>query len=266
MGAPFSLGPHPSAAAVIDGRLYVTGSPCGFACYDRNLDLWQTLAGPKVARIEHVAITCRGSLYLCGGRTVRSNGEFFDFGTRSCEVYSPATGAWKGVTSLLVERHSHVGVGLGGTIFCFGGKSQTNSAECLDVTDHTARWCTIAMPTHLMVDTTRLEAALPLHSGCIALCRAGRVTRTSTWVHPLLYDPKARSWSVAAWKMPDLRSHYSAHVLPDGRVIVAGGFSTRPLDSCLGLDVPRLECSSGSDVRWTPLPFLPSPCFACTFC
>merc|ERR1712008_275912 len=77
------------AAAVLDGKIYVTGgytSSRAVEAYDPVADTWTTLASLSMPRVSHASAVVRGKLYVFGGYSLND----MDL----VEVYSPASNCW----------------------------------------------------------------------------------------------------------------------------------------------------------------------------
>merc|ERR1712085_241684 len=86
------------AAAVLDGKIYVTGGLSStdehmdaLEVYDLAADTWMTLASLSQSRAFHASAVVKGKLCVFGGELV--DGEVY---TRPwmVEVYSPASNSW----------------------------------------------------------------------------------------------------------------------------------------------------------------------------
>ena len=89
------------AAAVVDGKIYVTGGrlPAGghsdaLEAYDPVADTWTTLATLSKARKLHASAAFNGKLYVFGGYS--STAGLMDV----VEVYSPASNSWASAADL----------------------------------------------------------------------------------------------------------------------------------------------------------------------
>merc|ERR1712129_274574 len=93
---PTSRSSH--AAAVLDGKIYVTGGYTSWGkasnaveAYDPVADTWTTLASLSKPRGFHASAVVRGKLYVFGGYIPASVGLA---ATALVEVYSPASNCW----------------------------------------------------------------------------------------------------------------------------------------------------------------------------
>jgi Galactose oxidase, central domain/Kelch motif len=137
------------------------------------------------------------------------------------ELYDPPTGTWIPGGTLNVPRWLHAAVRLGdGRVLVAGGGAYTPTAELYDPA--TNRWT----PTGSMsVDrydftATLLRDGRVLVVGGYSLSSVGRSTQLSE-----LYDPATGRWtSTGSLRTP--RRNHTATLLPNGTVLVAGGFNS----------------------------------------
>ena len=93
--APMPTARHFHSAAVLDGKIYVSGGrlnssgPCDvLEAYDPLAGTWTTLASMSHGRKDHSSVAFNGKLYVFGG-WVSSQGR-----TNHVEVYDPASNSW----------------------------------------------------------------------------------------------------------------------------------------------------------------------------
>ena len=100
------------AAAVIDGKIYVTGgyshgsSVNSAYVYDPQADAWTQLASMGNVRRLHASAAVGGKLYVFGGLGAAS------VRLSTAEIYDPASDSWAQVTSLTSARSDFVAVAL----------------------------------------------------------------------------------------------------------------------------------------------------------
>jgi Galactose oxidase, central domain/Kelch motif len=138
----------------------------------------------------------------------------------STELYDPPSATWIPGGTLNQPRGLHAAVRLpDGRVLVAGGAEYTSSAEVYDPA--TNRWT----PTGSMsVDrydytATLLRDGRVLVVGGYSLSSVGRSTVLSE-----LYDPATGRWTVTGSLRTPRRNH-TATLLPDGTVLVAGGFN-----------------------------------------
>jgi hypothetical protein len=172
---------------------------------------WTATAGMSVARGTLTAtLLGNGRVLVVGGAQESTT-----------ELYDPPTGTWIPGGTLNVPRWLHAAVRLGdGRVLVAGGGAYTPTAELYDPA--TNRWT----PTGSMsVDrydftATLLRNGRVLVVGGYSLSSVGRSTELSE-----LYDPATGRWT-STGSLRTARRNHTATLLPNGTVLVAGGFNS----------------------------------------
>jgi len=140
--APMPTARSATAAAVIDGRIYVAGGrpPRGhdFAVYDPGADRWTPLPQLPTARNHIAAAAIGGRLYVAGGRF---GGGFRSEITAALEVYDPETNGWTAKRPMSAPRSGLNGIAVNGCFHTFGG-------------EHPGAGATGVFPQHEVYDPT----------------------------------------------------------------------------------------------------------------
>lgn len=221
-----------AAAVLADGRVLVVGGSAGpsstsalatVEVFDPASNSWAAAAPMLQARAYPAAATLAdGSVLVVGGSR---NGLPLD----SAERYFPDTGTWVSAGTMSAPRtQATATVLLDGRVLVLGGGSQgspgfasTNAAEIFDPA--TGAWT----PTAPM-STARASHTATLLSDGEVLVTGGASTyhgpKGKVMATAEIYDPKSATWHSAA-KMSVARYHHMAALLPDGRVLVAGGWA-----------------------------------------
>ena len=114
--ASMPQGLYAHAAAVMGGRIYVTGGsreehygdPEMLVCmYDPQADAWTQLASMSTSRRSHASAVVGGKLYVFGGF---HSDEYQDLST--VEVYDPTSNSWAQGLSLTSVRSCIVAIAL----------------------------------------------------------------------------------------------------------------------------------------------------------
>ncbi len=239
---------EPFAAVHPDGRVLAGGGFFVDALGDND---WRptTLGSTELFDPATGAWTPTGSLatprigasavQLSDGRVLAVGGQRWLVGgaeeLASAEIYDPQVGRWSSAGSLHEPRQGSSLVALrdggalivGGSVFgesAFGpGWFKTSTAERFDAA--TNSWTEAGALKVAAADRT----AIRLADGRV-LVVGGDVTQTADLYQPgytaaaEIYDPASNVWSRTA-SMPGPRSGARAALLPDGSVLVAGGFS-----------------------------------------
>jgi len=217
-----------TATLLADGKVLVAGGGTASAeMYDPSAGIWAATGKMIQTRGGHTATL------LLDGRVLVTWGHSGDGGypsshrDRSAELYDPATGTWTatGATSL-----PHYGgtatLLLDGTVLLAGGYStegnssgDENSAELYHPAS--GSWSDAGG----MIETRVHHAATLLSDGNV-LVVGGYGLRSFDQPDRLasaeLFDPGTGTWTVAS-SMNEPRAWITALLLPDGRVLVAGG-------------------------------------------
>ena len=177
-------------------------------------------------------------------------------GLASAELYDPRTGIWTVTGSMLTGRGTHTAARLGdGTVLVTGGISvaggpgediELASAELYD--PRTGSWAA----TGSMSEARSGGASTVLPNGRVLV--AGGWGSTEPFGPKLasaeLYDPVTGTWAVTG-SMTEPRHGHSATLLPDGTVLVAGGYDGQRLASA--------ELYDPVSGTWTTTGSLPEP-------
>jgi N-acetylneuraminic acid mutarotase len=244
-----------AAAVLEDGRVVVVGGSAGpsstsalasVEVFDPGSNSWAAAAPMLQARAYPAAATLAdGSVLVVGGSR---NGLPLD----SAERYFPDTGTWVSAGRMSAPRtQATATVLLDGRVLVVGGGSQgspgfasTNTAEIFDPA--TGAWTpTAPMSTARASDTaTLLSDGEVLVTGGASTYHGPKGTVTAT---AEIYDPKSATWHSAA-RMSVARYHHVAALLPDGRVLVAGGWA---LTSNSDKSLASAEIYDPATDRWT---------------
>ena len=169
---------------------------------------------------------------LQDGRVLVAGGLVVDTGLASAELYDPRTGSWTATGSLIQGRAWHTATLLqNGTVLVTGGLSTASTTPGADIElasaelydPRTGSW-------------TAAGSMTEARSGpSVALLPDGRVLVTGGWAstEPFgpklasseLFDPATGTWT-ATGSMTDRRHGHSATLLPNGTVLVAGGYDS----------------------------------------
>jgi hypothetical protein len=127
-GPDMPTGRHHTAAAVVDGKLYVAGgrqvgelSLDAFEVYDPETERWSSLApiphgvgAPGLSAVD-------GRLVLTGGGDDTNWREGGGWTTGAAYEYDPEADRWERLPDLRTARHGHVSATLGDRVYVFRG-------------------------------------------------------------------------------------------------------------------------------------------------
>lgn len=270
-----SRGRH-TATLLTDGRVLIAGgdpSSASAEIYDPATGKFTKTGDLGTRRTDHTA-----SLLPDGGVLVAGGVQNADEGdpTRgnpgvpgnTTEIYNPSTRLWTPGKPFPQGVAEHAAVSLaGGKVLLFGGRRPTNPTNATD-TDASQLYDPVGDAwTSCMVETTAMSncpgplvharyrnSATVLADGRVLAAGGVRADGVVTHSSAELYDPNRGIWTDTG-RMGQARAFQVAARLPNGRVLVAGGFSR--FDSQFNnraLNSAELYDPAGG--RWSWAPFM----------
>ena len=235
---------------------FINGGPSGFLPL-RIGDLVSStgvLRGPSLllARYQHAGALAAGKFVVAGGWGGPGEvGQMLD----NAEALDPLTCAWTSAGTMPAgprTGHSMTTLNDGSRVLVVGGGRPDHALSEVDLFDAAAgQWSAVAP---LTVSRARHKALL-LGDGRVLVAGGFTYPPTANNVQTSveLFDPTIQDWTAAA-PMTDARYDFDMVLLPDGRVLVAGG-SNNATDGNLGA-LASAEIYDPSRDRWTSLPLL----------
>jgi N-acetylneuraminic acid mutarotase len=222
-----------AATRLADGRVLVVGGysqPNTLASaelYDPRTETWSVTGSMATPRAMSTAtLLSNGRVLVVGG--VILGGQVIE-SLASAELYDPVTGEWTATGNLATGREDHTATRLAdGSVIVVGGSHERdgepievlNSAELYD--PRSGAWTSAGTMSAARTSHT----ATLLASGEVLV--AGGYSTAAGDAFPAaaeLYDPSTGSWKVTG-SMTAVRVNATATLLPDGRVLLAGGADT----------------------------------------
>lgn len=251
------------ASPLPDGKILITG---GYArpgttpyasteIFDPTTSLFAASAPMNQARTDHAAVALRdGRIMVFGGSIVTSPAVT---GTRSTELYDPATGVWSPGPDMSIARYSAQAHLLpDGKVFVTDklNYGQTPYAEIYDPQTNT-----FAKTGNMLFVSTYGHGVVPLADGRVL--KAGGY---SGYANPIysrfaeIWTPATNQWTVTG-QLNEAREGMQPVLLGDGKVMVAGGgnytsvVTTEIYDPATGVfsvssSIPR-AIANGSDAN-----------------
>jgi N-acetylneuraminic acid mutarotase len=222
-----------------DGRILVAGGLTGpntatetAEIYDPSTGVWTPTGEMLDARSRHTAVLLANGKVMVIGGLLSSTGQ----ASALTEVYDPAIGSWSAGPSMHVPRHNFTATRLNdGRILVTGGVTVSGQPGAGNIVTKTTEifdpgtgvWSRAAS----MANQRYVHRASLLQDGRVLVTGGSGVT-----IHCMMrdtaevYDPSFDEWAGVA-SMTVARSTHLSRTLPNGEVLVAGGWSL-PVAGC----------------------------------
>jgi N-acetylneuraminic acid mutarotase len=234
-----------TATLLLDGRVLVAGGDGSAAAaaelYDPVSGTWSATGSLTTARGGHTAtLLPDGRILVAGG--------YNDDWLAAAELYDPRDGTWSTTGSMTTARGGHTATLLpDGTVLVTGGSvgpggefyATSSVAEVYH--PKTGEWTATASMTTARGGHT----ATLLPDGTVLVVGGDRGVNSigSPLASAEIFDPNNRTWS-ATGSMAEARFAFRTILLPDGRVLVAGGSNASDV-------LATAELYDPSNGRWT---------------
>ena len=237
-----------AAATLSDGTVLVAGGSPGSVVgataerYDPGADFWSQTGSLSIGRSGHTLSA------LSDGRALAAGGNSATGLQRSAEAFNPSSGSWTTVAPMSTARANHSATVLtNGRVLIVGGVANkggaTNEVEIYDAaTNSWSRADSLHNPRYNH-SATLLADGRVLVAGGFTPGKFHTPMKTAE-----VYDVASDRWSVVG-TMEVERAVHAAALLPDGRVLVAGGFTQPP--NVLTVTATA-ELFDPATERWTP--------------
>ena len=223
--------------------------------YDPASGAWTPTGSMGTARFGHAATLLPNGKVLITGGDNWGDVDSIDGFYASAELYDPATGVWSPTGSMGTARSGHTATLLSnGKVLVAGGEGTNSFSASAELYDPaTGNWTT----TGSMATWRYIHTATLLSNGKV-LVAGGDDDVTAE-----LYDPATGTWtltgSLATGSLATVQAYYNftATLLPNGKVLVAGGNSSDP-DTYPSF-VASAELYDPATGTWTPTGSMATP-------
>jgi tetratricopeptide (TPR) repeat protein/N-acetylneuraminic acid mutarotase len=208
-----------SATRLPNGKVLVAGGGSSIAeLYDPSAGTWSATGAMSSGRGAHTAtLLSDGSVLAAGGD---SGATVFS----TAEIYNPSVGTWSTTNSLLSARRLHSATVLpNGKVLVAGGRQGATSLSTAELYDPSAGTWAV---TGALASNRHYHMTVLLPNGKVLVgggyLESSEITELST---AELYDAGAGTWSTIG-SMSSARTHATATLLANGKVLAAGGAGT----------------------------------------
>jgi N-acetylneuraminic acid mutarotase len=205
------------AAIFTDGDISGPQPLASAELFDPRSGTWAATGSMTEDRLGHTATLLRnGTVLVTGGEGSFGNGD-----PASAELYDPRNGSWTVTGSMHAARAYHTAtLLLDGTVLVAGGGviGLLASAELFD--PGSGSWTATGSMNGGRAENT---ATLLLDGRVLVAGGNSGNSGNGLPASDELFDPGSGTWT-AAGSMIEARSGHTATLLPDGRVLLAGGF------------------------------------------
>ena len=222
-----------TATLLRNGQVLIVGGANGYRVL-ASAELYDPKEGAFTSSGElHSGRTNHTATLLPNGQVLVAGGQVDGKTLTSAELYNPKTGVWTPTGDLNFPRSYHTATLLKngqvlvaggsylGTPMCLPQGTPAGSAmDCAELYDPASGKWTVTgglFAARYVHTATLLQNGKVLVTGGIGVDGAGGIL-----VSAEVYDPAARTWTSTANLINPLLSH-TATLLPDGKVLVAGG-------------------------------------------
>ena len=219
-----------TATLLPNGKVLVAGGDAGWdnptvnsaELYDPVSGTWSYTGSLNIGRESHTATLLPNGKVLVAGGWNDLNGPL-----DSAEIYDPSNGTWSSAANLNTVRFWHTATLLqNDKVLVVGGSDENAPLKSAEIYDPaTGMWSV----TGSIIAARYGHTATLLENGKVLIVGGSDDgDLASTLASAELYDPATGAWSVAA-NLSAATIFHTVTLLPDGKVLVAGGYNWPPV-------------------------------------
>ncbi|TMF25589.1 MAG: hypothetical protein E6I31_01720 [Chloroflexi bacterium] len=226
-----------TATLLLDGRVLIAGgsdvrgvatSTCEL--FDPKANRWIHTTSLNEARAGQAAtLLANGDVLISGGETGLG---IYPIGPlASAEIYHPASNRWTPAAPMHMPRRMHTAVALrdgrvlvvGGTLAPGSPLAATQLAEAEVYDPGRDAWSMVGTGLPPVIQ----QAATLMTNGTV-VATGGSTDMGFATASAEVFDPATNRWQPTTWPMANARYGHTATLMPDGKVLLVGGYSTEP--------------------------------------
>jgi hypothetical protein len=225
-------GTHTATLLSAQGKVLLAGGGTSSSNAISSADLYDPVAktftatgAMKITRFRHTATLLQsGQVLIAGGQGGTGAATTATNAQSTLEIYDPTAGTFTLVTSLLQKPRFFHGASLlnNGTVLITGGGSSSGTAEIFDPSTGPAAATTTLTANNLAVGRGEHSSTTLLDGRVLLVGGLAGITPPLPEMTAEIYDPRNGSFTQTG-VMQNGRYLHGAALLPNGRVIVAGG-------------------------------------------
>ena len=205
---------------LVGGETTSTSDTATVDLYDQIANTVRAVAPMKIARNGHTATLLPNGKVLVAGGSGSPGGPSLS----STEIYDPASNTWATGSSMSFPRSHHAAVLMtNGKVLVIGGSNMTAVAEVYDPGTNT--WTSVTPPNNDQRPFGPTATLLQDHR--VMIVGGGNSTAQTSNSDVWLYDPVTGQMAFSRFHPERGGANFAtATLLPDGKVLVAGGESS----------------------------------------
>jgi len=195
--------------------------------FDPTSGTWTATGSMEATREQHTATK------LANGHVLIAGGFSNNVILASAEIYDPATSRFSVTGKMRATRFGHTASLTGGQVLVIGGRTTGDVSRALTEFFGAGAW---TEGPRLRQDRYR-HTATTLPDGRILITGGYSSSHANTLASAEIYNPLDKTFRLLPATMSDTRMDHTVTLLPDGRVLIAGGWSSVKKSTVASVDI-----------------------------